>query len=361
MTRRACSAALLLAFVACSGDDDDGTAPGVDAAPPGDLREVTAMLTVESSGFSEELSFDVPANTRSMTVVVTGANGALYALGSLRTADGTEHVGIDLGTPPGPAMRTSYEDEQIGHMEGGLYQSIRLGTFTQVYPYRDDQALPAGTTTLRVASDMAGPVTVLVLMPEDDGSAVLHINLIAVSESTGIPDPIGYMDELQTIFDQVGVTVVVDDVIMLPGTGLSSISDFVEPQETPVTMSAMLPALVANTVSAKALDVFVVDGLPPGVGGLSLGTPGPPKRGGYYYGILVRQTDVDSQMARVIAHEAMHFMALQHVQNTGTSGTVYPDPLDDTQPGQGNLMESGTTVTADQAFSISRSALLQPE
>lgn len=319
------------------------------------------MVTVAASGFSEELAFTVPPGTRSLTVVATGADGALYALGSLRTADGVEHVGIDLGTPPGPTMRASYADEQIGHMPGNLFQSVRLGTFTHVYPYRDDQTLPAGATTLRIASDMPGPVSVLLVMPADDGADTLHINLIAVSDTFTFPAPLGFMDEVQAIFDQVGVTVVVDDVIALPGTGLSAITDFVEPQETPATQAAMLPGLVGTMVAPGALDVFVVDSLPFGVGGLSLGTPGPPRRGSYYYGVVLRRTADDAELARVLAHEVLHFLALQHVENTGLSGMTYPDPLDDTAPGQGNLMENGTSLTADQAFSVSRSALLRAE
>jgi hypothetical protein len=82
-------------------------------------------------------------------------------------------------------------------------------------------------------------------------------------------------------------------------------------------------------------------------------------RGGYYFGVLVRPSALDSQIARVIAHEVCHFLALQHVQNTGVSGQVYPDPLDDTSPGQNNLMECGTLRTADQTYALTRSWLVQ--
>ncbi len=343
----------LAALGACSGSAASSPDAGL---PP---RTLEADLTVEASGFSEELTFDVPSSTRSLTVVVNGAPSALYALGALRTADGTEHVGLDVASPPGSAMQESYVDEQIGHMAGGLYQSVRLGTFTHIFPERPGQALPAGTTTLRVASDTPGPVHVTVLLPPEDGASVLHLNLVAVSDDFTFMTPPSLADEVQAIFAQVGVTIVFDSIVALPGTGLSSLTDFTEPQETPTSMSAMLPALVAGQVSAPALDVFVVDSLPAGVGGLSLGTPGPPLRGSYYYGVVLLKYADDTAQARVLAHEVAHFLALQHVENRGVSGTVYPDPLADTQPGQGNLMENGTTLTADQAFAISRSALLQ--
>ncbi|MBA3499725.1 MAG: hypothetical protein H0T65_05105, partial [Deltaproteobacteria bacterium] len=76
------------------------------------------------------------------------------------------------------------------------------------------------------------------------------------------------------------------------------------------------------------------------------------------FGVIVRTGANWISNARVVAHEAAHFLALQHVQNVGVSGMRYPDPIDDTTPGAGNLMESGTQLTAGQAFALSRSALL---
>jgi len=347
-----------LVAIALWGCGDNAALPAPDAGPP--ARQVEANVTVDASGFSDPFTFTVPEGTRSISIVAVGGD-ALYALGSFQTADGSERVGIDLLTPPGPAMRASYDTEQIGQMAGGLFQSIRLGTYTHVYPYRPDQAVVAGSTTVRIASDAPGPVHVTVVMPADDGGKVLHLNLIAVSESLTIPQPAPFVDELQAIFTPVGIQVVVDDILELRGTGLSAITDFNEPQESPASMSARLPALVADRVSAKALDIFLVDSLPAGVGGLSLGTPGPPLRGSYYYGVLVRRSTNDAQLATVIAHEASHFLALQHVTNVGVSGMIYPDPLDDTQPNQNNLMTNGTALTADQGFALSRSPLLQTE
>jgi hypothetical protein len=343
---------LACSLSACGGDPD----PAPDASPP--PRFIVAELAVDETGFSAILDFEVPAATRSMTVVIEGADDALYGLGALRTSDAIEHVDLDLGAPPGPAMQASYNDEQIGHMPGDLYQSIRLGTFSHVYPYRPDQLLPAGATSLRVASDTAGPIRVTVLLPEDDGAATLHLNVIAVSEDLELPADPPFVDEVATLFAQADIAVVVDEVLSLSGTGLSTITDFSEPQESPGSMSAMLPSLVEDRLDGGALDVFIVDGLPFNVGGLSLGTPGPPIRGSYYYGIAVRYYPDVVGLGRVVAHEVAHFLALQHIQNTGISGAIYPDPLDDTTPGNDNLMDDGTTLTADQAFSLSRSALL---
>lgn len=346
---------MMLLSGACGDGGDD--AASVDAAPP--TRDVTLTGTVGADGLSEELMFEIPAATRSLTVIVNGAPTALYALGALRTPDGVDQVVLPAGDP-GPAMLVAYNDEQIGQMPGMLYQSIRLGTFTQVYPYRPGQALGAGRAALRVASDTPGPVEVRVLLAPDDGSRTLHLNVIVVSDVVTVAQPPSFLDEVQALFASSGITVVVDQVVTLEGTAFENITESTEPQEAPFSMSAMLPGLVPDSVDGPALDLFVVESLPPGIAGLSLGTPGPPVRGGYYFGVLVRPTAVDGQIARVIAHEVCHFLALQHVQNIGVSGQVYPDPLDDTAPGQNNLMENGTALTADQTFALTRSWLLQP-
>ena len=86
--------------------------------------------------------------------------------------------------------------------------------------------------------------------------------------------------------------------------------------------------------------------LPTGVAGLSLGTPGVHCPTATTFGFSSDSAQ-SRTLGRVFAHEAAHFHGLQNVENRGTSGSVYP-PLDDTAPGQNNLMESGTLLTAAQ-------------
>ena len=66
-------------------------------------------------------------------------------------------------------------------------------------------------------------------------------------------------------------------------------------------------------------------------------------------------------LGRSLAHELGHELALQHVENIGMSGTVYPDPLADTMIGQANLMEptGGSLLTAGQTYALRRSAFLR--
>jgi hypothetical protein len=337
---------LALLLVAACGDDV--------ADPP--LREVVLVGEVDGSGLSPELRFTIPEGTRSVTIVVEGDPEALYALGAFTLGDGADRVGLPAG-PPGEAMRAAYEDEEIGQMPGGLYQSIRLGTFTHVFPYRPDQEVLPGAGSLRVASTRAGPVTVRLLLPEDDGVRTLPLNLYVVSATLADPDTEPFVGELTRIFAQADLAVELRRVERLTGTSLERITESTEPQEAPGSPSARLPGLVADR-DGPGLDVFFVESLPFGIGGLSLGTPGPPVRGSYYFGVVVRGSLPAVELARVTAHEVAHFLALQHVENRGVSGAIYPDPLDDTVPGAGNLMERGTLLTADQAFALSRSALL---
>ena len=347
---RAVRSALVMFVILVLGCGDSGSDNG--PAP----REVTFDVTVDGSGLSEAVELRIPENTRSITVVVEGAPDALLALGAFATGDGIDLVALPAG-PPGPAMQTSYQQEQIGQMPGQLFQSIRLGTYTHVYPYRPDQTVVPGTGELRVASDRPGAVRVTVLMPEDTAASVLPLNFFVVSDTLAEPNTAPFTGELARVFAQANITVRVDAIERLTGTAFERITDFTEPQESPTSQSAMLPALVADRTH-DGLDVFFVEGLPGGVAGLSLGTPGPPIRGSYYFGVVVRGDFPAAELARVTAHEVAHFLALQHVQNRGISGKTYPDPLDDTTPGVDNLMEDGTVLTPGQAFALSRSALL---
>jgi hypothetical protein len=344
---------ILASVAALAACGDDIATP--DAAPP--QREVTLETTVDDSGLSAEVSFEIPDGTRSLTIVVEGATDGLYGLGALKLGDGVDLVALPAGDP-GPAMATAYNDEQIGQMEGDLLQSIRLGTFTHVYPYRPGQEVISGSASLRVASDRSGPVTITVLMPEDDGAVTLPLNLYVVSDTLAEPDTDAFTTELTRIFAQAGITVRINGVERLTGTAFERITQSTEPQEAPDSQAAMLPALAADR-ETSGLDIFLVETLPSGIGGLSLGTPGPPLRGSYYFGVLVLGGVAPVEMARIVAHESAHFLALQHVQNRGVSGVTYPDPLDDTTPGADNLMEDGTVLTEDQAFALTRSALLE--
>jgi hypothetical protein len=228
VTRFLCIALIL---AACS-DGDDAPRP----------REVSVNATVGDSGLSEDISFRVPENTRSITIVVEGAPDALYALGAFEPGDAADRVQLPAGAP-GPVMESSYQQEQIGQMPGMLFQSIRLGTFSHIYPYAPEQAIVAGDATLRVASNRAGAVSVTILMPEDNGALTLPLNVYLVSDTLADPNVPAFKGELDRIFAQANVTVAMNGVERLTGTAFERITDFNEPQETPTSQSAMVTAL----------------------------------------------------------------------------------------------------------------------
>jgi hypothetical protein len=233
-----------------------GCAEDPSRPPP---REIAIETTIAVDGRSAPIAFEVPEATRSITVIVEGVPTALYALGGYTLADGVDRVALAPG-PPGPAMQASYRDEMIGQMPGELHQSIRLGTFTHVYPYRPGQLLDAGAASIVIAADSPGPVRVRVLMPEDDGASVLPINIVVVSDTLFIPNTQQYMDELSRIFAQAGITVSVGVAERLTGTALEDLTQSTEPQEAPGNQATMLTSLVTDA-DRPGLDVFFVESL----------------------------------------------------------------------------------------------------
>jgi hypothetical protein len=347
---RALAVALIVA-----GCGADGGALDAAAAP----RTVEATAVVAGTGRSAPVGFEVPPHTRSIAISVTGAPATLYGLAELTLADGVDLVALPDGAP-GPAMAASYTDEQIGRMPGALLQSIRLGEFLHVHPNRPGQQVPAGPARLRVAADASGEVAVRIVMPPDDGGTELVINVIVVSPTLEV-DAAAVVGEAAAYLAGGGLATRLGVELRLGDAARAAITDFHEPQEPPTSQSAQLPALVRDQLGdAPGVDVFVVDSLPTGIAGLSLGTPGPAVRRGDYYGVVVEPTATGALSGRVVAHEVAHFLGLQHVQNTGLSGATYPDPLDDTAVGADNLMALGTALTEDQGWVLRRSPLLRP-
>lgn len=315
-------------------------------------------MTFDENGISSPVMFNVPSSTRSIAVVVEGDPSRLHALAAFRMADGVEHVGLDLTTSFATEMQRVYFTEQSGTMPGELHQSIRLGTFTHVYPFAPGQAVVEGPATLRVVRDAPGGTgKIRVLMPPDDGARILHVNLVRVSASADISAEATFLPVLRRIFAPAGIEIVIDEARALRGSGFEKLVSFTEPQESPESDSAALARIVGPKTTSPALDIMIVDGLPAGVAGLSLGVPGPPLADSYYYGVVIGIAP-DAVLGRVVAHETAHFLGLQHVVNRGVSGKVYEDPIPDTSTTQPNLMEDGTTLTPGQAFVLSRSPLL---
>ncbi|HEY5924400.1 MAG TPA: hypothetical protein VIV11_22135 [Kofleriaceae bacterium] len=256
-------------------------------------------------------------------------------------------------------MERRYGEERSARMPGALWQTIRLGTFTHVYPYTLGQRLPAGESELRIASNAAdGTVLVMLIFAPENGANVLHVNLIAVSDSFSMPAQPGFLPEVRRIFDQAGIEIVVDDVYDLTGSPFDRMTDFPAPEAAPDSQFAELARLASRREPSDALNVFFVDALPGGLAGLSLGRPGPPVSTSYYYGVIVRRAALDDVQAHLVAHEIAHFLGLQHIVNVTEAGRIDKDPILDTTLDEPNLMDLGTSLTPGQVFALSRSAML---
>jgi hypothetical protein len=257
-------------------------------------------------------------------------------------------------------MRDSYFNAGSAVPKGGLLQQVRLGTYTFVYPYAPGQPQLDGKVELEIATtEPQTPVSVRTLMPRQDGARVLHVNLFTVSETAPPDAPPAFLTEAQAILDQAGIRIQVDSLHTLRGAELSPVDSITDPWEGPSGPLARLAALGAARVRANALNVYVVDTLPRGVEGVSLGAPGPPIAASAYFGVVLRNDP--SSLGWTFAHEVAHFLGLQHVRTVTPSGRILPDPIDDTEPGDDNLMERGMTLSPGQIDILLRSALLQPE
>lgn len=184
---------------------------------------------------------------------------------------------------------------------------------------------------------------------------MLHLNLITVTDEAQLDDPT-MIAAAQAVLAQAGLRLQVDRRLVLRGTPWSDIDRVTEPWEAPRGPAAQLCGHGASLLRNGALNVFIVDRLPPGFEGFSLGAPGP-------YGAIA--TDCrgaflrrDAQ-GRVLAHELAHFLGLPHVRTITSDGVTHDDAIPDTQPGNDNLMEHGTRLTPGQVSVLLLSPLLR--
>jgi hypothetical protein len=348
----------LVAVAGCRrGATDDGPA----------VRRVRfEQVGFDIGGRSRLLRVEVPARTRSIAIVVDGEQDTLFALAELRTPDGVDQVALPAGLELGAAMRAAYFDEASGAMPGRRRQAIRLGLFTHIHPDRPGAEPAAGEIGLRIASsEPSRVVDVEVLLPEENGASVLPINLVTVS-SGGVaeppdPDALPFVARLRAVLAGGGVELRVEESLRLADVDLAGLSELSRPQEPPTSDSSRLALLGGAMVDGDALNVFVVDSMPAGVGGWTLGTPGPPRPDTYYSGVLAARLDGGDELARILAHEICHYLGLWHVEHVDEAGRLHVDPLDDTEPQVGNLMDEeggGTRLTPDQGYVLARHPLL---
>ncbi len=336
-------------------------------------RDFVVETTLDSRGVSAPVELRVPEGTRSFTVVVEGDDDRLYALASLESG-GSDLVGLDprrLSTLGGEMARL-YFDEELSRMPGKLHQVLRLGTSVLTLPNQPGQPIVAGTIRLRVASDArgTGKVRVIFRATPDDGATVLRLRLVSHSRvfdpSVTSPEVTPFLGALQAevarILEPAGLRVRFEPALRVADSPYSVLSGLSEPQEHPFSPAvAMVHDLAVRGVPnvAGALNVFLVDAME-GFSGISLGSPGPFDPSHRYFGVFASLAAGTPAVARTIAHEVCHFLGLSHVTGQGRSGVVVTDPIDDTRPGEGNLMDrgGGTRLTPGQVLVLRGSPLL---
>lgn len=356
-----------------------------DGGPPAPRRRFDfARITFDPRGISPPLRVQVPSRTRSIAVVVRGDPGALYALAALEISAHPpleprpfDPVAVADAADLRAEMRRAYFDERSGAMPGRMSQTIRLGLFTAIHPDRPDVLLVESDLVVRVATTVpARPADVTILLPETlpAGPAVLPVVLFMWSppraggaahavDVRGDAGDLPFVARLRSILAAGGIELRVERVIEMNDPAFARMTELSEPQEPPTSESARLAVSAGARVEGDALNLFIVDALPPGVGGWTLGTPGPPLADTIYSGVVAARLDGGDELARVLAHEIGHYLGLWHVDHVSRSGARTSDPLDDTEPWTDNLMEEhgrGTRLTRDQGEVMRLHPLVRP-
>lgn len=342
-----------------------------EGTPPDRAPVVDADFEIPATGVSETIDFEVPEDVRSLTVTVKGDPSSLLALESLVLSDGFDRITLGAAATVPQRLAEIYASAALVET-GQVRQFVRLGTFSLLYPETYQQELPAGPATLRVASSAAGGVHVSVVAPPEDDADVLHVNVIAVSDTPDLASPPRWLGQAQSIFDQAGIRLVVDATRAMPPAGFVPIAPGSVP--TPDDTAAHLARAGHDLVASDGVNLFVAD--PFEAIGFSLAMPGPLDPSSYYWGVVVSSAvpwsgDPDLVLGRVVAHELSHFLGVQHTEDFLASGDVVPDPFDDTETFGRNLMGSvdqaaplgpeDLVISPRQAFRLRRSALLATE
>src|SRR5690242_15403324 len=103
MARSTVCGVALVALLGCASEHARDTGD----AGSGGGAETIEEVTFDEAGLAPVVAIDVPPGARSVTIWIEGDPESIFALASLRTADGIEHIGPGA-RPPTTVLFATY-------------------------------------------------------------------------------------------------------------------------------------------------------------------------------------------------------------------------------------------------------------
>lgn len=297
------------------------------------------------SGFSTQITFDVPEGTQSLTITIVGERDVTYTLGSWRNGPDGEFVVPQnwyQQSQFGPALCLTCPNRVVSS-SGAFAAMLPVNPVLDVVP--GEHAITVFTYAMdgfniaQTASEFELEVVAKVLDDRPD-NAEIDVNFFFTGAggwtAETAPDDPAFQEVLATVdetWGQVGVT--------LGNMTYNDISsDFQVIEGAP---EGDLPDLFATSegASSDAVNLFFVDELIGGgplgsVGtilGVSGGIPGPASANGSFRSgvalVVEPPPEIPTPIGLVFAHEVGHYLGLSHTSENAFAGQTH-DQLDDT-------------------------------
>ena len=298
-------------------------------------------LAIGSDGFSQDYTFRVPEDARSVSILVTGLDTAHYALSSFRFAGGDDFVRY----PDPESIRNQLgrlaSEQELMVAPGGLVQESRLGVYTLTLPFAPDQPIRPGLGSIVVMSSSENHQVEVHIVTSSGDAERLAVEVYSVDGAALSSRVIQEVDE---IYAQAGIAIQWETYEATRSETISALATF------PLGPPSEVARVVARTKrpDPSGLSVFVFPSLPDGVSGLSLSIPAPHDPGSAMTGIVAVPLNSPFETARILAHELGHQLGLRHLETRSTAGVLVLNPITDTYADAYNLMQFGTHLTPGQ-------------
>lgn len=349
-----------------------GEVPVGGALPPPEGGEFTVetlheeRITLDRSGVSEDITFEVPDDAIAFTIFGIGSESAdYYVVEHLENPEGEAFVSENPGTPPGPF------DQFLSPWPGQFRSPNRAAPSesmaTLLFPNNPELPISAGTWTLRVAGldpnsgqPSQGEVLVTVRVkraPKAPARGLLKLNLYFTgargwTADTALEDDdfVAALDRMSAFYEAVGIDVVpvsFNDI----DQDYATIDNFMGGADNELNEMFTLGE------TEEGVNLFFVERFGGqfggAIGGIAGGIPGPSGAflGGTSRSGVAVATNIDPNpgaIGHVMGHETGHYLGLFHTSEAAVPGVN--DPIPDTAEGErGSTNLMFPTVTAGDA------------